>query len=152
MTIFGNFSRVLNRVSGGPRGQTLCARIAERWPECWFCRLMSRTVEPNHCAIELEHWRAPRPPRQEIFAEQTDFAYAQLIFELANWSSYERGTKSEFLGTSGRAPLPAEAVADVWRYVALSVVVAERLSYHRGQKNVAEKVEPAEHQEVIEHR
>ena len=56
MTIFGNLSRGLNRMSGGPRGQTLCARIAERWPECLFCRLMSRIVEPNHCAIELARW------------------------------------------------------------------------------------------------
>lgn len=63
MTIFGNLSRGLNRMSGGPRGQTLCARIAERWPECWFCRLMSRIVEPNHCAIELARWdRRVTPP------------------------------------------------------------------------------------------
>lgn len=56
MTILGDLSRTLNRMSGGPRGQTLCARIAERQPDCWFCRLMSRIVEPNHCAIELASW------------------------------------------------------------------------------------------------
>lgn len=56
MTILGNLSRTLNRVLGGARGQTLCARIAERSPECWFCQLMSRIVEPNHCAIELARW------------------------------------------------------------------------------------------------
>lgn len=56
MTILGNLSRTLNRMSGGPRGQTLCARVAERRPDCWFCRLMSRIVEPNHCAIELAYW------------------------------------------------------------------------------------------------
>lgn len=55
-TFLGNVSRILNRMSGGPRGQTLCARIAERRPDCWFCRLMSRIVEPNHCAIELAYW------------------------------------------------------------------------------------------------
>ncbi|MER8953533.1 hypothetical protein NKJ72_09040 [Mesorhizobium sp. M0045] len=57
MTTFGNISRALNSISGGAPGQTLCARIAERWPECRFCRLMSRIVEPNHCAIELERWQ-----------------------------------------------------------------------------------------------
>lgn len=57
MTVFGSLSRALNRMSGGPQGQTLCARIAERCPECVFCRLMSRIVEPNHCAIELAHWQ-----------------------------------------------------------------------------------------------
>lgn len=57
MTIFGKLSRALNRMSGGSQGQTLCARIGERWPECWFCRLMSRIVEPNHCAVELAHWQ-----------------------------------------------------------------------------------------------
>lgn len=56
MTIFGNLSRTLNRVSGGARGQTLCARMAERSPECRFCQLMSWIVEPNHCVIELARW------------------------------------------------------------------------------------------------
>ena len=56
MTVLGNLSRILNRISGGPQGQTLCARIAERRPDCWFCRLMSCIVEPNHCAIELAYW------------------------------------------------------------------------------------------------
>lgn len=56
MTVLGDLSRVLNHMSGGPQGQTLCARIAERQPDCWFCRLMSRIVEPNHCAIELANW------------------------------------------------------------------------------------------------
>ena len=62
MTVLGDFSRALNRMSGGPRGQTLCAHIAERQPDCWFCRLMSRIVEPNHCAIELENWVRLRTP------------------------------------------------------------------------------------------
>lgn len=30
MTVFGNFSRALNRMSGGLLGQTLCVRVAER--------------------------------------------------------------------------------------------------------------------------
>lgn len=58
MTILGNLSRLLSRATGGPRGQTLCARVAARWPDCLFCRLMSRLVEPNHCAIELALWQA----------------------------------------------------------------------------------------------
>ena len=56
ITVLGNLSRILNRISGGPRGQTLCARIAERRPDCLFCRLMSWIVEPDHCAIELACW------------------------------------------------------------------------------------------------
>lgn len=55
MTIFGNISRALNRLSGGPRGQTLCARIAAKWPDCLFCRLLNH-YEPNHCVIELARW------------------------------------------------------------------------------------------------
>ncbi|MBB4571101.1 hypothetical protein GGE67_004838 [Rhizobium leucaenae] len=67
MTMLGDLSRILNRMSGGPRGQTLCARIAERQPDCWFCRLMSRIVEPNHCAIELASWvRHGRPTEAEV--------------------------------------------------------------------------------------
>lgn len=58
MTIFGTLSRALNRATGGHRDQTLCARVAARWPDCLFCRLMSRLVEPNHCAIELALWDA----------------------------------------------------------------------------------------------
>lgn len=53
----GALSRVLNRAMGGPSGQTLCARIAaSHGAQCRFCRLMSRLVEPNHCAIELARW------------------------------------------------------------------------------------------------
>lgn len=56
MTIFGTLSRALNYALGGLRGQTLCARIAAWRPNCWFCRLMSRLVEPNHCLVELALW------------------------------------------------------------------------------------------------
>lgn len=55
-TRLGNLSRALNRLAGGPSGQTLCARIAARNPGCWFCRLMDWAVEKNHCAIELARW------------------------------------------------------------------------------------------------
>ncbi|MBZ9973524.1 hypothetical protein LB517_28240 [Mesorhizobium sp. BR1-1-12] len=55
MTTFGKLSRALNLLLGGPRGQTLCARIAERWPDCWFCRLMD-CYEKNHCLVELARW------------------------------------------------------------------------------------------------
>ena len=55
MTTFGNISRFLNRVSGGPRGQTLCARLAARNPKCWLCRWLE-WVEPNHCLRELARW------------------------------------------------------------------------------------------------
>lgn len=57
MTIFGILSRALNYASGGQRDQTLCARIAASRPDCLFCRLMSRLVEPNHCLVELALWR-----------------------------------------------------------------------------------------------
>lgn len=43
---FGNISRLINRLLCGAQGQTLCARIAALWPDCWFCRAMSRLVEP----------------------------------------------------------------------------------------------------------
>lgn len=56
MTIFGTLSRTLNYVLGGLRGQTLCARIAAWRPDCLFCRLMSRLVEPDHCLVELALW------------------------------------------------------------------------------------------------
>lgn len=57
-SVFGTLSRALNRATGGQRGQTaLCARIAATRPDCLFCRLMSRLVEPSHCAIELALWR-----------------------------------------------------------------------------------------------
>jgi len=57
MSTLGNFSRALNRLTGGQPGQTLCARIAAaHGAQCQFCRLMSRLVEPNHCAIELARW------------------------------------------------------------------------------------------------
>lgn len=133
MTILGNLSRVLNRMSGGPRGQTLSARIAEWWPECWFCLLMSRAVEPNHCAIELDRWRSQsehaearmaygRPPgqqlpRHETSAEQAGTAHAQLVRELANWSLFEGGMPPEVLETSGGPPLATEVAAGVRHYV-----------------------------------
>lgn len=52
----GNLSRLLNRLTGGQPGQTLCARIGAHNPGCWFCRLMASLVEPHHCAIELARW------------------------------------------------------------------------------------------------
>lgn len=53
----GRLSRLLNRLSGGQPGQTLCARIAaSHGAQCWFCRLMAWAIEPNHCAIELARW------------------------------------------------------------------------------------------------
>lgn len=58
MTKLGRISRLLNRVCGGAAGQTLCARIADsRGAQCKFCQLMSRLIEPNHCAIELAKWQ-----------------------------------------------------------------------------------------------
>ncbi|MER8991629.1 hypothetical protein NKJ73_24110 [Mesorhizobium sp. M0074] len=103
MTTFGNISRALNRISGGAPGQTLCARIAERWPECWFCRLMSRIVEPNHCAIELERWQR----RETYAAPRLPLGQLRLC--------------------------SAEAIAGVRQYVALSGVAAARLFCLEGQ-------------------
>lgn len=58
MTRLGRLSRLLNRVCGGAAGQTLCARIADsHGAQCKFCQLMSRLIEPNHCAIELAKWQ-----------------------------------------------------------------------------------------------
>src|SRR5690349_4936173 len=114
MTIFGNLSRGLNRMSGGSRGQTLCARIAERWPECLFCRLMSRIVEPNHCAIELARWNrrgtppAARPPYEWQRPLATPCGpswrtgrctYARVDLDRGNSSSSETAVP-ELLGTS----------------------------------------------------
>lgn len=126
MTIFGNLSRGLNRMSGGPRGQTLCARIGERWPECLFCRLLSRIVEPNHCAIELARWHGrgthaaarlpyewPRPQATPYGSSwRTDrISYAHVDLDLGNSSS---GTAvPQLLQAPGRSLRSAEAIANV---------------------------------------
>ncbi|MGX7874448.1 hypothetical protein ACVDG5_018300 [Mesorhizobium sp. ORM6] len=56
---FYRLSGLLNRLGGGRGDQTLCARIAERCgAQCLFCRLMSRLIEPNHCALQLAKWHA----------------------------------------------------------------------------------------------
>lgn len=53
--MLGDLSRVLNRMSGGAPGQTLCARVGLRFgPYCWFCRLVGWTVrDPRHCEYEI---------------------------------------------------------------------------------------------------
>ncbi|MFC3206897.1 hypothetical protein [Aquamicrobium soli] len=57
-SLLGRLSRLLNRATGGQPNQTLCARIAgSHGTQCRFCRLMSRLIEPNHCAIELARWQ-----------------------------------------------------------------------------------------------
>lgn len=54
MLTLGNASRLLNWLTGGERGQTLCARVAARYgADCLFCRLVSRFTEPGHCAEEM---------------------------------------------------------------------------------------------------
>lgn len=49
-------SLALNRISGGERGQYLCARIAERWgADCLFCKLVGLALgEPEHCQSLLD--------------------------------------------------------------------------------------------------
>ncbi|MER9524071.1 hypothetical protein NKI96_10845 [Mesorhizobium sp. M0292] len=56
---FYRISGLLNRLLGGRVEQTLCARIAERsGVQCRFCLLMSRLIEPNHCALQLAKWHS----------------------------------------------------------------------------------------------
>lgn len=59
---FYRASAFLNALFGGHADQTLCARIAEsHGTDCWFCRLMSKLIEADHCAIELARWVTRRP-------------------------------------------------------------------------------------------
>jgi hypothetical protein len=55
----GNLSRLLNRLTGGMKGQTLCARVAAAFGQrCLFCRLVGMALrEPTHCAEQLLRWR-----------------------------------------------------------------------------------------------
>jgi hypothetical protein len=55
-SVMGRLSRRINRLLGGTPNQTLCARIAAYNPDCHFCRLMARLIEPDHCRIELARW------------------------------------------------------------------------------------------------
>lgn len=55
MTTLGNISRFINRITGGIKGQTLCARLAARNPHCLLCRMLNH-YEPNHCIQELARW------------------------------------------------------------------------------------------------
>jgi len=53
-TFLGRLSRVVNRITGGARGQTLCARVAITFgADCLFCRVVARFTEPDHCAREI---------------------------------------------------------------------------------------------------
>jgi hypothetical protein len=56
----GKLSRLLNRLTGGTKGQTLCARVAASFGQrCMFCRLVGAALrEPTHCADQLLRWRA----------------------------------------------------------------------------------------------
>lgn len=56
----GNLSRLLNRVTGGMRGETVCRRVAGRFgPSCFFCWLIGRLVrDENHCFGELDGYPA----------------------------------------------------------------------------------------------
>lgn len=57
-SILATASMALNRISGGERGQYLCARIAVRWgANCKFCKLLGALLrEPSHCADQLSDW------------------------------------------------------------------------------------------------
>lgn len=60
---FYRLSGLLNRLCGGRGDQTLCARVAERYgTQCLFCRVASRLIEPNHCALQLAKWRHIQDP------------------------------------------------------------------------------------------
>lgn len=64
-------SRTLNRLTGGNGRQTFCARMAERHgTNCRFCRLMSRLVEPAHCAIELARWQRRGTSSEHVHARR----------------------------------------------------------------------------------
>jgi hypothetical protein len=56
----GNLSRLLNRLTGGTKGQSLCARVADAYGQrCLFCRLVGGALrEPAHCADQLLRWRS----------------------------------------------------------------------------------------------
>lgn len=51
MSFLGRLSRVLNLITGGARGETLCARMARtRGHWCWFCRVVGWLLnDPRHC-------------------------------------------------------------------------------------------------------
>ncbi|RWF33729.1 hypothetical protein [Mesorhizobium sp.] len=60
---FYRLSGLLNRLCGGRGDQSLCARIAEQHgAQCVFCRIMSRLIEPNHCALQLAKWHSKQDP------------------------------------------------------------------------------------------
>lgn len=44
-------SKLLNRLSGGTNGQTLCARLAKKFGhDCLFCRVIGAVVnDADHC-------------------------------------------------------------------------------------------------------
>jgi hypothetical protein len=47
-------------LTGGNKGQTLCARVAAAFGQrCMFCRLIGAALRgPTHCADQLLRWRA----------------------------------------------------------------------------------------------
>lgn len=53
--LIADFSRLLNIAFGGPRGKTLCWRVAMRWgDDCLFCRAVGGVMRERwHCADEL---------------------------------------------------------------------------------------------------
>lgn len=54
--MLGNLSRLINRATGGARGETLCARFARRYgSRCLFCRVVGWAVDDkDHCLRELQ--------------------------------------------------------------------------------------------------
>ncbi|RWX60542.1 hypothetical protein EN780_31755 [Mesorhizobium sp. M4B.F.Ca.ET.089.01.1.1] len=65
---FYQVSGFLNRLCGGRGDQTLCARIAEQYgAQCAFCRIMSRLIEPNHCALQLAKWHSRQDPIETVY-------------------------------------------------------------------------------------
>jgi hypothetical protein len=71
---FAILSLRVNRATGGPEGQFLCARLAERFgAHSWPCRLLDlMSCEPGHCRRQLFDWRygasparieRPNPPK-----------------------------------------------------------------------------------------
>lgn len=51
----GDLSRLLNRITGGERGKTLCHRWATAYgPYCLVCRVVGFVLRnPRHCEEEL---------------------------------------------------------------------------------------------------
>lgn len=51
----GNLSRLVNRLSGGEPGESLCGRMARlRGPDCLFCRVVAAVLrEADHCRNEM---------------------------------------------------------------------------------------------------